>query len=184
MPDDRTLLIRTHKGHEASARLLWERHAPAMLALAGAVLRAHADVSPEDVVQSAFCRLLQADRGALRRVRDVRAWLCQVTRRIAINEIRGARREGERRARSDARPAPSSPLTTDLGVAVDALSRRDREVVMLKHAGGLTFDQIALALDINRSTAASRYRGAIDRLRAALADAPPHRPLHHEVAHG
>jgi DNA-directed RNA polymerase specialized sigma24 family protein len=52
---------------------------------------------------------------------------------------------------------------------------------MLKHAGGLTFDQIALALDINRSTAASRYRAAIERLRAALTDDVTHLE---EVAHG
>lgn len=181
MVDDRTLLIRTYKGHEASARLLWERHAPAMLALAGAVLRAHAGVSAEDVVQTAFCRVLQADRASLKRVREVRAWLCQVTRRVAINEIRGERREGARRARAGAIRADPGPHASDLCAAVDALSRRDREVVMLKHAGGLTFDQIALALDINRSTAASRYRAAIERLRAALTDDVTHLE---EVAHG
>jgi len=177
MPDDRTLLLRTHKGHEASARLLWDRHAPAMLALAGAIVR-RGGVQPEALVQSAFCRVLEVDRRTLREVRDARAWLCQLTRRVALNELRGARRE-RRRRREHAPPTTPVVDASDVAALVDALPRRQREVVVLKHAGGLTFDQIALALDVNRSTAASRYRAAIDRLRSA-----GRASMHEEVAHG
>ncbi|MCH8271418.1 MAG: hypothetical protein IH985_09460, partial [Planctomycetes bacterium] len=54
-----------------------------------------------------------------------------------------------------------------------AINQDQREVVLLRHAAGLTFDQIALALDLNRHTAASRYRAAIARLRRELADDNP-----------
>lgn len=178
--DDRAILLRTHRGHEPSARLLWERHAPAMLALAGAIVRDRTSISPDDIVQSVFCRVLEVDRGSLRGVRDVRAWLCQVTRRLALNEIRAQRRErGRRRHVMRAAQSTTDVASGDVAGAVMALPRRMREVVVLKHAGGLTFDQIALALDMPRSTAASRYRGAIDRLREQLCDEVPQ-----EVAHG
>ena len=44
------------------------------------------------------------------------------------------------------------------------------DVVLLKHVGGLTFEQIALATQTNRNTAASRYRAAIGLLERALRD--------------
>jgi RNA polymerase sigma-70 factor, ECF subfamily len=43
-----------------------------------------------------------------------------------------------------------------------------REVVHLKLLEGLTFDEIARLLAIPPNTAASRYRYAIDKLRAGL----------------
>ena len=182
MPDDRTLLLRTHKGHEPSARALWERHAPAMLALAGAVLRGRGVGSADDVVQAAFCRVLETERRRLRDVRDVRAWLCQTTRRLALNELRARRRERARRERVPSKTHHDPrDVDHDLARALDALPRRLREVVVLKHAAGLTFDQIATALDLPRTTAASRYQAALERLRASmLVD----RQTPQDVAHG
>jgi RNA polymerase sigma-70 factor (ECF subfamily) len=48
--------------------------------------------------------------------------------------------------------------------AVQRLSRKLREVVMMKFWGGLTFQQIAEALAISPNTAASRYRYALEQL--------------------
>lgn len=48
------------------------------------------------------------------------------------------------------------------------LPPEQREVVSLKVDGGLTFAEIAGVLDISANTAASRYRYALERLRAAL----------------
>ena len=48
-------------------------------------------------------------------------------------------------------------------------------VVHLKLWEGLTFEQIAIALDIPLNTAASRYRYGLDKLRARL------RPLYDEI---
>ena len=48
------------------------------------------------------------------------------------------------------------------------MPRRYREVIVLKHIVGMTFDQLALALSANRSTVASRYRNAVARLRQQL----------------
>jgi len=56
--------------------------------------------------------------------------------------------------------------------AVEAALRRlpdeQRDVVVLKIWGGLTFQQVAGILDIPSNTAASRYRYALEALRAWL----------------
>lgn len=54
--------------------------------------------------------------------------------------------------------------TIQLQRAVQALSPKLREVVMLKFWGGLTFQQISETLAISPNTAASRYRYALEQL--------------------
>jgi len=55
-----------------------------------------------------------------------------------------------------------------LAAAVAALPAAQREVVALKIDGGLTFAEIAAVLGTSLNTVASRYRYALDKLRAAL----------------
>jgi len=187
MDDDRQLLLRTRDGYEPAARLLWQRHAPGLLALARAVLPR--SVSADDVVQAVFCRVVGMERRALAAVLDVRPWLAQLVRREALTAIRAARRERTRRQQwgdRAARPRSSGAPGDELRRAVGDLPRRLREVVVLKHAAGLTFDQMALALETNRNTVAGRYRAAIDSLRLSLGGAdrtPARRPETVEVVH-
>jgi len=49
------------------------------------------------------------------------------------------------------------------------LPDEQREVVIMKIWGGLTFAQIAGAIGISANTVASRYRYAIERLETVLA---------------
>jgi RNA polymerase sigma-70 factor (ECF subfamily) len=164
--DDRQLLIATHRGHQASARLLWARHAPRMTAHARAILRDAAGA--EDAVQSVMCRLLELPGARVREVRDVPAFLALAVRREALNQIRAARRAGAREARR-AVPVGEGGDALRVRAALEMLPRRMREVVVLKHVAGLTFDQMALALCTNRSTVASRYRAALAALRDLIA---------------
>lgn len=67
------------------------------------------------------------------------------------------------------------PLAHDHGIdqahvqkALNTLEPMFREIVSLKLWGDLTFDQIADVLAIPRSTAASRYRLALDKLKPLL----------------
>jgi RNA polymerase sigma-70 factor (ECF subfamily) len=66
--------------------------------------------------------------------------------------------DGERRAAIEA--------------ALGRLPEAQREVLVLKIWGGLSFPQIAAALDIPANTAASRYRYALTKLREQLAEEP------------
>lgn len=176
---DRELLIRAHSGHEPSARLLWERHGPRLVAYARAVAPQFG--AAEDIVQSVFCRLIELDRRALRAILDVRAYLTTLTRNEALNAARAARRERARRGHTQPPSATAKAHDDELAAALAELPRHLREVVVLRHVQELTFDQIEAATGINRNTAASRYKVAMARLRARL-DAPASAPST-ETAH-
>jgi RNA polymerase sigma-70 factor (ECF subfamily) len=64
---------------------------------------------------------------------------------------------------------------TALNQALDELPPDQRAVLHLKLWEGLTFEQIAGALEIPPNTAASRYRYGLDKLRDQL------RPLYDEI---
>lgn len=182
--DDHTLLLATHRGHEASARALWDRHGPRLVAYARCITCEQA--SAEDVVQTVMCRLLEMPRTRLAAVADVPAFLASSVRNQAINHLRSVRREGakcQRHKPANMHVCESGALDADQSDALDraiaSLPRRARELLILKHRAGLTFDQIAAALGANRSTIASRYRAAVDALRLAV-DAPLYAGARHE----
>lgn len=178
---DQVLLRACRRGDEAAARALYARLAPTLIAFARTILRDEARA--EDALQSAFCRIFRAGTWEVDRVENVRAWMAQIVRRVALTMLRTEKRlaqrnrrheeERERAASLERRsPAASASFTSELGELrrlIDELPRLLAEVVILKHVAALTFDQIAVALDMNRNTAASRYRDAMQQLRAALA---------------
>lgn len=53
--------------------------------------------------------------------------------------------------------------------AIEALPLDQREVLVMKLYGGLTFDQIGQSMGAPLSTVASRYRRALDKLKEQLA---------------
>lgn len=183
---DAQLLVAVHRGNDAAARELWRRHGLRLTAYARALVRDAGDA--EDVVQSALCRILRAERRQLARLEDGGAWLMRQVRREALNHLRTARRARARiAARAEPTPGAAPPPSTpddSLHRAVDGLCRSLREVVVLKHVAGMTFDQIGLALGLSRDTAAGRYRRAMAALRETLgaADGPVLREVRHDTA--
>ena len=136
------------------------------------------DALAEDAVQTAFCKIMSRASEGHPRVEHPRAWLATVVRnecRMKLRTDRRAAARAEAHAQS-APPArkhpPDDPFDLDaVRLAVDRLPDHLREIVLLKHTSGLTFDQIAEVTQQNRNTAASRYRDAIQKLKAELAPA-------------
>lgn len=177
-PTDQVLLRATRRGDEAAARALHLRLAPAMISYARSILRDEG--LAEDAVQAAFCRILAASVREVDRVESAPAWLACIVRREALTIMRGHRRMVQRHRRwADGRDATfgggaerDASELQEIGRLVHALPRRMSEVIVLKHVCALTFDEIAVALRINRNTAAARYRAGITRLRARLSPDP------------
>ncbi len=72
-----------------------------------------------------------------------------------------------------AEPAAEEPAADEaqrLREAIRALPAEQREVVMLKIDGELTFAQIAEVLAVSINTAAGRYRYALRKLRTMLVE--------------
>jgi RNA polymerase sigma-70 factor (ECF subfamily) len=125
---------------------------------------------PEDVVQDAFLKLV-----ALRTPpHEVVPWLYRVVRNGAIDALRTSRRR-QRRESAAARPdrwfLEPAVEGLDAEAAVAALQRLpvdQREAIVARLWGGLSFEQIAEVAGCSASTAFRRFGAGIDALRQEL----------------
>ncbi|RME89580.1 MAG: sigma-70 family RNA polymerase sigma factor [Verrucomicrobia bacterium] len=153
---------------------LWFREwGPRLLLFA----RQHASdpAEAEDLVQEAFVRLWREGR---RDGKPAPGRLFQLVRLAAIDAARRRRRRW-RREQAVAAPAAHGPCPEPwfepdweqgerARLAEEGLRRlpvAQREVLVLRIWGGLTFEEIGKTLGISPHTAASRYRYALQKLR-------------------
>lgn len=112
---------------------------------------------------------------ACRRLEDLpdapRPWLLACTRRVLANQRRGARRAGALRARLAGAVAPQLPAHEGDGAlrgALNQLTERDREVLLLSAWEGLAPAELATVLGCSRGAAVTRLHRARKRLQYAL----------------
>jgi RNA polymerase sigma factor (sigma-70 family) len=107
---------------------------------------------------------------------NVRAWMYRVVKNRALNTARGDRRRRQREARAIAerliavdRSASFDRLDGLVIVeALEALELSEREIIVMRIWGALTFEEIAAALTISTSTAHRHFERALETLRLAL----------------
>ncbi len=171
---DHDLLLACRSGDDDAARLFYARMAPILNGFARRVL--HDRALAEDAVQAAMMSIYRLPKRKLREVRDVRAWLIRIVRNESLMLLRTDRRAAareEQHARNALQQLRyDTPDFETLRHAVDALPVKLREIIVLKCVSGLTFEQIADALEENRNTIASRYRNALVKLREVLGESP------------
>jgi RNA polymerase sigma-70 factor (ECF subfamily) len=147
-----------------------DRHGAVLLLFARQWVSIRSDA--EDVVQEAFVRFWRRRDD----VAEPLGYLYASVKHCALDRQRQRRRQLNREeavARTECEslfcnPSELAERETAIESALYHLPEAQREVLVLKIWGGLTFQQIAAALQISANTAASRYRYAIDRLREAL----------------
>ncbi|MBK7878586.1 MAG: sigma-70 family RNA polymerase sigma factor [Planctomycetes bacterium] len=161
LPDRRALA----EGRADAFAELYDRHAVRMLAVARAIAGSAADA--EDAVHETFLDLYRS-RGALASARDERAYLVRAVRNAALR-VRDRRRDEP--LERDPAAASSPDRDMELERALATLPAEQREVLALKLDAELTFEQIGAVLAIPANTASSRYRYALEKLRAALGGA-------------
>ena len=132
--------------------------------------------SPEDVVQEAFLQLIRQET----RPDNPVGWLYRVVRNGAISASRSASRRVRREAAVAHRGKPwfhpSHRQTLDAAAATEALRRlpiEQRETIVARLWGGLSFDQIAELTGSSTSTAHRRYQTGLSALRERLGVACP-----------
>jgi RNA polymerase sigma-70 factor (ECF subfamily) len=133
--------------------------------------------APEDVVQDAFVKLVAARETP----RDVVPWLYRVVRNGALDLGKTSRRRS-RREQVVARPEHwfEEPAIEglDAETAIAALQRLpgdQREVIVARIWGGLSFEQIAEVTGCSASSAFRRFTAGIDILRTELGEPCPNR---------
>ena len=160
---------------------LYDEHAQPLFAFLLNLTRDEADT--RDLLQEIFIKLAR-DEKILDGIREERAFLIRLAHNAAIDMIRrrGTReRTKENFAAEIISPfAPASDpdeemFRKELSAALAELPEEQRAVAHLKLWSGLTFEEIAAALEIPPNTAASRYRYALDKMRERL------RPLYEEI---
>lgn len=175
MADDGELLRRAARGDGAAFALLVERHGRYLFGVAHALL-GRDDADAEDVVQET---LTAAVTGSFRGESSVRTWLVKILVRQAAMRRRADRRRAKRVVAegdlSDAR-LPDPPVTGVAGAATEAridltamlatLSEEHRTVLVLRELEGLSYREVADALDVPVGTVESRLYRAREALRS------------------
>jgi RNA polymerase sigma-70 factor (ECF subfamily) len=159
---------------------IYDAHADALYSFLTSCTSDHALV--QDALQEVFLKLARTP-SRLAQARDVRGYLL----RSAHNALRDIVRRSSTRTVYEERHSVEAPsllfpeFPSDeeaFRLAVDAslelIPQEQRSVLHLKLWENLTFAQIADTLEISPHTAASRYRYALDKLRALL------RPVYEE----
>lgn len=172
-PDSPETAPPAHPDETADWRAWIAEHGPRLLLCARQYARSYADA--EDALQEALVRYwkhqrhLPGDRNAL---------ILTSMRRAVLDK---ARSEGRRSNREQAhlilegdpvewfRYDESSVRDRAIEEALKKIPAPQREVIVLKIWGDLTFDEISKQLDIAPGTAASRYRYALAALKKLLA---------------
>src|SRR5579862_9562689 len=165
-PDSDPLLAGIVAGREEAFAALFDRFGPSLFRVACSLLDSRHDA--EDVVQEVFVGVVRA-RQSLCGIDNLKAYLFAALRRAAMKRI--VSRKKERTL-----PLPDLAAAETKGINVERslqleralriLPTEQRELVVLKVDAEMTFAEIADLLGISANTAASRYRYALDKLRA------------------
>jgi RNA polymerase sigma factor (sigma-70 family) len=134
----------------------------------------HDRASAEDVTALAFERAYRrrgkydAERGSQR------AWLFGIARNAALDELRRRKRQAPYDADTEDRTLPGLDEGADLALkrdvvraALATLEPRERDLVALKFAGGLSNAELARVLGTTESNAGTRLHRTVTKLRKA-----------------
>jgi RNA polymerase sigma-70 factor (ECF subfamily) len=146
-------------------RALYDQHGRVMLAYAVSLLPDRA--ASEDVLHQVFVKLLEG-RTAING--SLVPYVYRAIRNTAFNYRRD--RSHEVALESDGSWLESPPGKEHEGVMLESALRElppeQREVIVLHVWGQMTFEETAAALEISPSTAASRYRYGLEKLKERL----------------
>ena len=156
---------------------LYREHRQALFTLALSVTgRAE---QAEDAIHDAFTRLF---RHGDKPKGNPAAYMYMSVRNAAIDQIRrNVRDRGRRQSifeqtdpnavghrQTPAHDALDTERQQAVRDAIDKLTDEQREVIVMKIYGGLTFDQIAKAVEAPLSTVTSRYRRGLEKMALGL----------------
>ena len=128
----------------------------------------------EDVTALAFERAYRKRARFSPRRGSPEAWVFGIARNAALDELRKLKRRAslQREAADVWSPGPDEQAERafrreEVRVALASLDARDRDLVALKFAGGLSNGEIARVLGISETNVGSRLHRAVEKLRKA-----------------
>lgn len=178
--DDSALVAQVRGGDDGAFRELVRRHERAMLAIARSYFASDADA--RDAVQDAFVRAFEC-LDQLESPRSFGAWLARITANICIDTLRtrtdkvslddfaSTARLRPRLGQTSLTPstlASKNEQADLIKAAIGHLPEDQRTVVMLRFGEDMTYEQIAVYLDVPTTTVQGRLHRAKKALRSVL----------------
>jgi RNA polymerase sigma factor (sigma-70 family) len=127
----------------------------------------------DDLAAETFARAFDRRRRYDLRYPDARAWLLGIATNVMRRHWRTERRRLEALSRAAAQPAAEDAgeaVRAELLTALRLLSRRDREAVLLFAWADLSYEEMAVALEVPVGTVRSRLARARRHLRERLGE--------------
>jgi RNA polymerase sigma-70 factor (ECF subfamily) len=167
-------MARQEADHEGAARL-YDTFGPSLFRYALMILGRRE--AAEDVIQQVFMAVI--DRGT-RHIAAPETYLRTAVRNACYSLLRASRVRGSDLSPVEeileGVPGAAAPISAEDRLALDAgiqaLPPEQREVIHLHVFEGLTFKEVALATGEPPNTVASRYRYALEKLRASFLGRP------------
>lgn len=173
------LLSAAAAGQEWAWRAIVDRFGKRVYALAKSRCR-RADLA-EEITQSVFASVAaKVGQGLYTEKGRFESWLFRVTMNRVRDEVRRAKRHGTYEQRDGLAVAQGQQWVRERGEtvlgegvaklrgAMDSLTESDRDVIELRHHGGLSFKQMADLLDQPVGTLLARHHRALRKLREAM----------------
>jgi RNA polymerase sigma-70 factor (ECF subfamily) len=186
-PSDEDLVATyLERGDERAFGRLLARHQERIFGYLVGMVRDRAIAA--DLFQDTFLRAIQAmqaSRGGYEQQGRWLAWMMRIARNAALDHLRAQRKFADvsgggdddgpsffDRLPDDADGADAllarANLLEEVSDAIDQLPPEQREVVLMRHQGELTFREIAEITDVSINTALGRMRYALINLRKLL----------------
>jgi RNA polymerase sigma-70 factor (ECF subfamily) len=174
-PPENEWLRRVAGGDKAALRLLYDRLAPGVMALALRLLSSREEA--EEVVQETFTQVWRSAATFREERGNAGAWISTIARHRAVDRLR-ARRDTDSLGDVVQQVADTGPMPQDLvssrhdGArvrrALDALPSEQRSVVLLAYFHGLSQSEIAAQTGQPLGTIKTRVRLAMEKLGGML----------------
>ncbi len=149
---------------------LYRRSFPRVYGYVATLLRDR--TAAEEVTAQAFERAYRKRRTFRASRGSEEAWLFGIARNAALDELRRQKRRAVLEADPEDVHAPAADELADgalrreaVRAALGRLAPREREIVALKFAGGLSHEEIARVLGISASNAGTRLHRTLEKLR-------------------
>ncbi len=181
---DRRLIVRAQAGETGAFRLLVERHQRRVFAIALGLVRDEQDA--REIAQEAFLRvhkgLAQFQGGS-----SFFTWLYRIVTNLSIDLMRKpSRREAELHFALEADEGESSllppsdadpydivrrgQLSSRISQALEQLPPYHRGVILMREVEGMSYEEMAEAMQVSKGTIMSRLFHARKKLQRALSD--------------
>lgn len=186
--EDRVLIAKAQQGDTAAFRQLVDRHQRRAFAIALALVRDENDA--RELVQDAFLRVFKSI-GSFQGGSSFFTWLYRIITNLSIDLIRKPGRQlvdiDEARFESESQEAEfplisridgadpadvvrRGEIAERLRAALDALPPYHRGVIVMREIEGLSYEEMAQAMNVSKGTIMSRLFHARQKLQKALAD--------------